>query len=333
MTTKEQVLNLLKENGNIFISGQEMAEKLFVTRASVWKSIKTLQKEGYNIEAVTNRGYRLLRNISAPEEERMLKYLHELNPDIKDLEIKLYRYLDSTNDEAKRLANDNPDKAYIIVSDGQTNGRGRRGREFYSPEGTGIYISFLLHPENGLEDSMLITCMMAEALRRAILDVTGLSCDIKWVNDIFYHDRKIAGVLTEGFTSIEDGQLQYLIIGVGINLYEPIDGFPDSIKYSAGALLRTENDPELKNKLIASLINHFLTCYNYPEENPFLDDYREHSMLIGKYIKINRFTKKVSSDREYAYVTGIDDSGHLCVRYDDDSTEALFTGEVSVVRY
>lgn len=333
MTTKEQVLQLLKKNGNLFISGQEMAEELFVTRASVWKAVKTLQNEGFNIEAVTNRGYRLLKDISAPEEKHMLEYLQRLNSDIQNIELRVYDTVDSTNEQARRMAGENPDKTYIIVADRQTAGRGRRGREFFSPSGTGIYISFLLYPETDLSDSMTITCMMAECLRRAIGDVTGLDCGIKWVNDIFYNDRKVAGVLTEGFTSLEDGRLEYLIVGAGINVYEPIDGFPEAIRETAGALLKTETDNELKNKLCASIIDHFLKCYLHPDENRFMSDYRNHSILPGKYIKINRFNRSTQSGREYAYVTGIDDNGHLCVRYDDGKEETLFTGEVSVVKY
>ena len=332
MSTKERVLDILKNNTNIFISGQEMADRLFVTRASVWKAIKSIEKDGQKIEAVTNKGYRLIINDVAPSEILIRKELESISSAYKNADIDIYDVLDSTNDKAKEFGLELNEK--IIIANKQTKGRGRRGRSFYSPEGTGIYLSFLLYPNQSVIKAISLTCMMAECVRRSIKEVTDLDTSIKWVNDIYYNDKKIAGILTEGITSIEDGSLEYVIIGVGINLYMPTEGFPKEIKDIATSLLSSLDDGSIKNKLIAHIIDNFYKCYKTPSEYPFLEDYKNNSFLIGKYVKIlTHSSVMLAPSRQYAYVTGIDDECHLLIRYDDGYEESLYSGEVSVVKY
>ena len=175
--------------------------------------------------------------------------------------------------------------------------------------------------------------MMAEAVCRAIKDVTGKETCIKWVNDIFYDGKKIAGILTEGETSIEDGTLAYVVIGVGINLYMPYEGFPEDIKNTAGALLNTGFDAAKRNSLYAAIINRFYELYNAHDADVFVEDYKRRSFLIGKYVKIMQHSARSRRGRDYAEVIGIDDECRLLVKYEDGTTEALMSGEVSVVRY
>ncbi len=332
-TTKEKVLDFLRKNSNKYISGQEIADRIYVTRAAVWKAIKAIQADGYNIDAVTNKGYRLLLEAPVLDEETIRHLLitrYSIN--LVDRELLLYEEVDSTNNIARQYAEAHYGKESVVVAMSQTSGRGRRGREFFSPKGTGIYISFSLKPDTSIAKSTEITCIVACAVCRAIEEITGISPFIKWVNDIFVNNKKVAGILTEGVTSLETGELAYIVTGVGINVYEPIDGFPKEIAKTAGAIVDRHGTEDVLNELCASVIYHFYECMNVRDEHELIDEYRNRSMLIGNYVKVSQYGEDVSS-KGYAYVMGIDDEYHLCVRYDNGTEEALSTGEVSVVKY
>lgn len=337
MTTKEQVLELLNNSGTAFLSGQEIADKLFVTRAAVWKAIKALQNQGLEIEAVTNKGYRLKVEEFIPNEAEIRQELlnHPLAP--KAFNIKRPDFIvslqstESTNQYAKEEGLTNPGQEGVIIAGNQTAGRGRRGRAFFSPENTGIYMSLLLFPQESLNKLSGITCLTAVAICRAIKEVTGLDVEIKWVNDIYYKGRKVGGILTEAITSLEDGSSSYIIIGIGINLYEPYDGFPDELKKVAGGLLTGAISKEIKTRLISEILIQFYLRYYCPQEFPYVEDYKNRSMLIGNYVKILSYDK--TSSKGYAYVTGIDDECHLMIRYEDGNEDVLSSGEVSVVKY
>ena len=332
MSTKNKVLDILKENNTSFVSGQEIAERIFVTRAAIWKAIKALEKEGYDIEAVTNKGYRIKvepEKLDVGRVEHYLKEVYGLNRDDYG-QIFFYEEIGSTNDEAKRHAQINGGEPAIFIAESQTWGRGRRGREFFSPEKTGIYMSMLLYPDTEVDKASLYTCMMASAVCEAIEEVLHIKTGIKWVNDIFLNDKKVAGILTEGSTSIEDGSLEYIVIGVGINVYSPVNGFPDNLSKTAGALLDKILQDDTRSRLCAAVIAHFLSLFYDDDSHGFVDSYIERSVLTGNYVKL--LHEKKQSDA-YAYVTGIDRECRLCIRYDDGRERKLLSGEVSVVRY
>jgi len=335
-TTKELVLELLEENGTSFLSGEDIAGRLFVTRAAVWKAIKSLKEKGYNIEAVTNKGYRLVKSGKLPDVCVIKKAVEEEKTDLfGDREIIIYETVASTNDTARDFALTNPGVEAVFISNAQTKGRGRRGRDFFSPAGTGMYMSFLIYPNVSINEAMNYTCMMAECICRAINKVTGLEPQIKWVNDIYYNDRKISGILTEAITSLEDGELSYVIIGAGINLYQPYDGFPDEIKKTAGALFTQEEGNYVRDEMYGKIISEFYKCYKEPEKHPFIEGYKNRSMLIGNYVKVLSHKEKDENSRgnNYALVTGIDDDCHLLIRYENGKEDVLFSGEVSVIKY
>lgn len=332
MSTKEKVLEILKSNGSVFMSGQEIADKLFVTRAAVWKAIKSLEKEGITIEAITNKGYRIIDKKIILSERRIKRLVEEseyIEDDVMD-KIVVYDTVDSTNAKAREYALHNPGRNALIIARGQTEGRGRRGRVFYSPEHTGIYMSILIHPKSSLERISKITCITAVAICRAIKEVTGIETNIKWVNDIYYRDKKIGGILTEAITSLEDSNLSYVVVGIGINLYMPYEGFPADIKNIAGSLLDKVDD-DIANRLCVCILEHMYKVSL--GLSGYLDEYRERSNLIGKYVKVIQYNGSEKNGNNYAYVKGVDDNCHLLVRYDDGREEALSTGEVSVVKY
>ncbi|MCQ2543221.1 MAG: biotin--[acetyl-CoA-carboxylase] ligase [Lachnospiraceae bacterium] len=334
MSTKEKVYDILKESGSNFISGEEIANRIYVTRAAVWKAIKSLEKEDIKIEAITNKGYRLM------ETEKIINkaaIFNEINTEyaefeyLKDIHIEAFQTVGSTNDLAREYAN-NGEKEAVFIADCQTKGRGRKGRDFYSPTSTGLYMSFLLFPHTDFAHATNYTCMAAECICRAIKKVTGIDTKIKWVNDIYYNDKKIAGILTEGIASLEDGRLSHVIIGAGINIYTPYDGFPDDIKKKAGALLANNVDSEVRDRLAGAIIGEFYKSYKEPDKYPFFEGYKEKSMLVGNYVKILPYGDSKEKN-DYALVTGIDDECRLLIKYEDGRTDALSSGEVSVVKY
>ena len=335
MTVKEQVLLLLENHRGEFFSGQEIAEQLSISRAGVWKAVKALQKEGYAIEAVSNRGYVLHRAPDVLSAAFIGQKLQEKNI---LLHVQVEKMVDSTNNELKRYIVNGEKRDMVLLSEEQSAGRGRRGHTFYSPEGTGLYMSLLLHPDAGPEEATMLTTLTAVAAAKAVEEVSGEPVQIKWVNDVWMRGLKISGILTEGSASLEEGKLEYVIVGIGINMYEPEGGFPDEIKNVAGAVFESHVKREnLRNKVAAQFLENFMEYYrDFPARN-YLEEYRKRSFVIGKRVRIitpegtpRQPENAGAASREYALVLGIDDECHLNVRYDDETTEYLSSGEISV---
>ncbi len=354
MKTKDRVLELLEESGSAYRSGQSMAEQLFVTRASVWKAIRALEADGYEIEAVTNRGYRLKRTVGLPDSHAIRAKLEQLAGNLTSgragngaekgreagasgefiRHILVYESVESTNDAAVAFATEHPGESAVIIAGAQTKGRGRRGKQFFSPDGTGLYVSFLVYPELEMQAATRLTCLMAVSVCEAIRDVTGIETKIKWVNDIFLNGKKIAGILSEGTASIEDQTLARAVIGVGINLYEPLEGFPEELRKIAGALMDGPWDAGLRDDLAAALILRFGEKLRNPYDMAYVEAYRARSFLIGHYVTIDRHETGASRrNARYAYVVDVEDDCRLRVRYDDGREECLSGGEVSTARY
>ena len=328
-TTKEKALALLKERAGEFISGQELADTLFITRAGIWKIIRSLKQQGFDIDAVSNRGYRLNMEYSPLSESRIRSYLEGR---MAGIPFYIYDSIDSTNDRAIAFCKEGHPGEAVFISDCQTGGKGRRGRSFYSPAGTGLYLSFLLHPKTDIRRTTLLTCLTAEAGCRAISDLTGQAPSIKWVNDIYMGRKKVSGTLTEASFSMEDGSLEYVVVGIGFNVLLPKGGFPEDIRDKAGAIFEDQKaGADVRNHLCGRMLYHFDTLYS-SGDNSFLDGYKAHSFLPGHRVRINSYREDRQED-EYALVTGIDDDCRLLVRYPDGTEKALSSGEVSVVLY
>ncbi len=241
---------------------------------------------------------------------------------ITDCDILEFDCLASSNDTAKELGVEGAKENTVIIAKRQTAGRGRLTRQFFSPENSGIYMSILLRPEFSVENATLITPAAAVAVSETIDEICGTDTKIKWVNDIYLNNKKVCGILTESsFTN--DGY--FSILGIGINLYSPENDFPDDIKEIAGAVYSEPCHREIRERLIARVIDNFNFYYKNLLSKEFLKLYREKSNLIGKEIKYLKNGKEV-----FATVLGIDDNAHLIVETTDDSEEHLFQGEVSV---
>lgn len=320
MSVKNEVLHILEQCKGKSISGQELAEKLGVSRTAVWKSIKSLKEEGYLIDGISNKGYSLSLSSDVLSPEGIRPFLKD---EFKDIPITVYKTINSTNTEAKMSAMQNAGHGTVILSEEQTSGRGRMGRSFYSPSESGIYMSIILKPDLNIADSVLITTAAAVAVCIAIDKFTNLEPKIKWVNDIYINDKKVCGILTEAVTDVESGTVNSVIVGIGLNVKAAI--FPSELKEIAGSIFNPNEDSCIRNQLAAEIINNILDVCGSLEDRTFLEFYKERSMIIGekiRYLKNNQWFE--------GYAEDIDKFGGLVVFHDDGHKEVLHSGEISV---
>ena len=317
MSVKDEVLKELENNKGDYISGGQLADNLGVSRNSVWKAIKALEKSGYEINAIPNKGYCLAEKndiLSSYSIKQHLKNPH--------LDISVFSSVTSTNTILKEMAEQGAKEGTVIIAEEQTAGRGRTGKQFYSPKGTGIYISILLRPDIPAEESLFLTTSAAVATARAIEDVSDKRALIKWVNDIYLEDKKTCGILTEGAFNVETGKLDYAIVGIGINVCIPDGGFPDNIKDIATAIFDKQTDSINKRSiLIANLLDYFMEYYKDFKSKSYVKEYIERSMIIGKTITVIEGSKT-----SVAKAIDIDKNCRLKVQFEDGTTKWLSSG-------
>lgn len=322
MTTKEKLLALLEDSKGTFFSGEEIARTLQVSRAAVWKAVNALREDGYTIDAATNKGYRLSPDSDILSPQGIRRFL---KPEYRDLDLTVLPTAPSTNALVREKANQGRPEGCVIVACEQTDGRGRYGRQFFSPVDSGVYLSLLLRPTAySPQQATCLTAAAAAAMCQAIEEVTGQQPGIKWVNDIFLRGKKVCGILTEAVVGLETGALDYMVLGAGVNLYPPVKGFPEEIQPIAGSVLE-RSCPEAKNRLVGEFLNRFWDFYTHPECRAYLEDYRSRSLAIGQNVTVLSAGRAVS-----AYAYGIDDDFRLLVRYDSGKTEALSYGEIRI---
>ncbi len=296
-----------------YISGEELAVKFGKSRAAVWKAIKALQKDGCIIEAVTNRGYILCDEGNILNEAVIKARLKN------DIKVAFYEETDSTNNQAKRLINEGVSENLLVCAAKQTAGRGRQGKSFYSPDGTGIYMSLVIHPDSSLQNAVTATTAAAVAVCRAIEALTDITPEIKWVNDVYVNGRKICGILTEAVTDFEAGTVSSVIIGIGVNITTA--DFPKDVE-NAGALNADVSRSELIAKITDELLKITLGDYS-----SFINYYRTHSMIIGREI-----TFYENGTASSATALEIDETGGLVIRTPNGETRTLRSGEITVRR-
>lgn len=318
MTTKETVLQCLTQADGAAVSGAQMAEQAGVSRAAVWKAICALRDDGYAIDAVTRGGYTLRADGGRLTAAAVTARLRT-----PGLAVTALENTDSTNTCVRRLAEDGAPEGTVVVAAAQTAGRGRSGKSFLSPAGTGLYMSVLLRPQLAMGDALLITTAAAVAVAHAVERVAAVTAQIKWVNDVYVDGKKVCGILTEGALDLENGGLRYAILGIGINICPPAGGFPPELASIAGALTETGGEA-LRAPLAAAVLDEFFALYPHLVEKPFYDDYVSRSLLTGRQIEVLRGGMHLP-----ATALGIDRDLHLRVRYADGSEENLAAGEVS----
>lgn len=310
MTLKDEILSLLL-SADDYISGEEIAESFGKSRAAVWKAVKALQADGYGISAQTHRGYKLTNSKNLVSAQGIRAFLKN------DIPLEYFSSVDSTNNVCKRMLADGRQGAFLVAANKQTAGRGRQGKSFYSPADTGIYFSLVLRPNSSLQNAVTATTAAAVAVCKGIEKLTDRRPQIKWVNDVYLGDKKICGILTEAVTNFEEGTVDSVIIGIGINI--STDDFPHELD-QAGSLDTDVNRNALVAEVVDELVKIAVTDYN-----EFIDYYRSHSYVLGKkinFIQNGRVTP--------ATAVAIDETGGLIVELEDNSTTTLRSGEISV---
>lgn len=318
---KSEILRLLKEN-DTYISGQQLCEQFQVSRTAIWKVIDQLKKEGYQIEAVRNKGYRL---IESPDVMSKAEIDSLVDTKWAGKNVIYYDETDSTNNRAKEAGNNKEPHGTLFVADMQMAGKGRRGRVWKSPSGSSIYMTILLYPDIPPVKAPQLTLIMAIAVAEGIREVTGLETKIKWPNDIVVNGKKICGILTEMSTEID--YINHVVIGIGINVN--MESFPEDIAKTATSL-RIEAGKEFRRfELIATIMEHFEKAYEAVCEagslEPIMEDYNRLLVNCGRRVRV------LEPEHEYdALALGIDKTGELQVECEDGSRKSVFAGEVSV---
>lgn len=314
---------LLKKERNQFVSGEEICTQLGISRTAVWKHIRSLREEGYHIDAVTHRGYSLT---DVPDRLYPDEIAYGLNTEFIGGRVYYYHSLESTNREARALASGGAPGGSLVVAEEQVQGRGRMGRGWFSPKGLGIWCSLILRPELQPGEAPPVTMLTAVAVASALEKVAGVAPGIKWPNDLLVGGRKICGILTE--MSAEMERVNFLVVGVGINVNTPIEDFPEELKEIATSLYLIKNEPVSR----LNLLKHFLREFEFYYQRwindgfgPVLEEWKKRSVSLGCSVR-------VSTSREVwdGWAEDVDSDGALLVRMPGGSIKRFVAGEVSL---
>lgn len=322
---KDEVKKQLLLHKGEYLSGGELSAKLNVTRNAVWKAIKQLKDEGYEIEGISNRGYRLNYSdvLEVSEIER------NLHTAFLGKTIQILKSVDSTNNYCKALAQQGAPQGLVVLAEQQTEGRGRLGKTFSSPSGKGIYMSIVLRPGCSFEKLPLITIASALAVCHVLESSYGLKPGIKWVNDIFIGGRKICGILTEASIEAESGSLSSVINGIGINVNTDIvNDLPPEVSQTAQSLYQVTGRQIDRNRLIGEILTEMERCYNLffkQKQDEMIAEYRSRLFMLGKTVTVTE------NDQTYpAEAIDIDSAGRLIVRNAAGELKTLHSGEISI---
>lgn len=318
---KDKILAMLR-NAEDYVSGQEMCNHLGVSRTAVWKTMNQLKEEGYEIEAVSNKGY-CLRVCPDVVTDYEIKSRLKVGGFLK--EVYSFDTIDSTNSYAKKVAMSEEDVPFLVIADSQQAGRGRRGRSWSSKKGEGIFMSLVVKPSIPPEDAPKLTLLTALAITKALEKVAKVTPMIKWPNDLILGQKKVCGILTE--MSSEMDYIHYVVIGMGINVHG--QAFEDEVKDVATSLWLQGRKGLHRSDLVSAIVEAFETYYNQFISTKTLDAFVEeyNARLIHKEKQVRVQTK--DGERE-GIAHGIDAQGNLIVEFEDGTTEAIISGEVSV---
>ena len=318
---KAELLKILREAGE-YISGQQLCEHFGVSRTAVWKVIHQLKEEGYEIEAVKNRGYHIREtpDVMTPEELKSRLQTRWMGQKCVHLDC-----IDSTNTYAKRLAEEGAPEGTLVVAEEQTGGKGRRGRIWTTSKGANIMMTLLLRPKVRPEHVSRLTLLMAMAVSRGICKITGLQAGIKWPNDVVVQGKKVCGILTE--LSMEVDYINYVVIGTGINVNQ--ESFPEELQSTACSLRQELGQKIVRAELTAAVLEELELLYDIflkTEDLSLLyQSYNELCVNRGHEIRV------LEPENEYTGTTdGINEKGELVVQKTDGSVVCVYAGEVSV---
>lgn len=321
---KTKILELMRDNQD-YISGQELCERFGVSRTAVWKAVNQLKEEGYDIEAVRNKGYRLK---SAPEVLSESELGSRIRTRWAGRNLSYLKETDSTNNDAKRCMEEGGVHGTLIVAERQTAGRGRRGKLWESPEGTAVYMTIGMRPEFAPDKVSMLTLVMALSVAEAIEEQSGLEAGIKWPNDVVVNKRKVCGILTEMILEAE--YIRCVVTGVGINVNQA--AMPEEIAQTATSLFIEKGEKLSRAALIESVMRHFENNYDRFIDSLDLSELKEayEARLANK----DQLVRVLDPKGEYEGIArGIRCTGELIVELPDGIVREVYAGEVSVRGY
>lgn len=318
---KAEVLEMLRTSSD-HVSGQEICDRFGVSRTAVWKVMNQLKEDGYRIEAVQNRGYRL---VESPDVITAEELLSRMNSEWIAREIYYYPEIGSTNTELKKLSGQGAGNGALAVTDSQVAGKGRRGRGWVLPPGSAIAMSLLLKPTIEPSRASMITLVMAMAVASAINQETGLQADIKWPNDIVVNRKKVCGILTE--MTMEADYIQDVIVGVGINVNN--DVFPEELQETATCLMTECGHRVSRSNIIIAVMEAFEEYYGQFLEAGDLSGLKDayNQMLVSLDHEVRVLDPKGEFD---GISKGINERGELLVEKAGGECVQVYAGEVSV---
>lgn len=318
---KTEILKLLKETDD-YISGQELCEKFGVSRTAIWKAVNALKEEGYEIDAVKNKGYKI---VAYPDIITFNELKTTIDTKWAGRDIYYYDTIDSTNNKAKFLAEEGAANGTLVVSDIQTGGRGRRGRKWESPSGTGIWMTLILKPEIEIANASMLTIVMAIAVADAIKEYSGLEGMIKWPNDIVINGKKICGILTE--MSIEMDHINHIVVGVGINVNTR--NFPKELEDRATSMALEGGKNYKRAQLIKLVMQHFEEEFEvFIKTQSLKDQITKYNQML---VNVDEQVMVCEPNCEYkGTARGINEKGELLVEKENGEKVYVYAGEVSV---
>jgi len=321
---RDKILKVLIDNRDKFLSGETISSFLGITRSAVWKHIKSLQQDGFEIESRSGLGYRL---VAIPEELDEVTLAETMKTKTMGKNIELHQSIDSTNNRARELALEGADEGTLIIAETQLEGRGRLGRNWVSPKGKGIWMSLILRPNLPPDQAPRITAMAAVAVRKALNKATGLNIGIKWPNDIIIDGKKVCGILTEMHADID--RIHYVVVGIGINVNMTQEDFPTDISSTATALRIALNRWVDRRQIIALVMEEIEEIYfKYLETRDFkqiLDLCRQYSITLNRPVKV------IGRDTTFeGFAIDFDEDGSLLVKKEDGIIVKVMSGDVSV---
>ena len=322
--SQKTMLALLRNASGGYVSGEQVSEQLGLSRAAVWKAVDALRRKGYEIEARAGVGYRL---VSAPDlvtEEEIRAFLGD-----DSREIHCFDEIDSTNNYLKKLAMTGAAHGTAAVADSQTAGRGRMDRVFQSPKGKGIYLSVLMRPQLPPQKLLPVTALCGVGVCRAVERVCGVQPQLKWPNDPVVNGRKLCGILTEMALEGETGRLQYLVLGVGLNVAQTAEDFTPDVAAIATSVNEAAGKSVSRSALTAAMLEEIDAMYDAlcrDDTAAYLEEYRARCVNLGKTVQLLR----PDGSRETVTAEAVDEEFSLVVCHPDGRHETIRSGEVSV---
>jgi BirA family biotin operon repressor/biotin-[acetyl-CoA-carboxylase] ligase len=320
---RQQLVQLLLNDKGEYVSGQMISEQLGCSRTAIWKHINELRKDGYEVDAVPKKGYLI---INQPDRISATEVLSQLETSRLGHRIHYEETVTSTQEIAHKLANDSDQEGVVVLAEEQLKGRGRLGRPWHSPKGSGIWMSLVLKPQIAPQKAPQLTLLAAVGVVQALHKVTGLQAEIKWPNDLLINGRKVVGILTE--LQAEADRVHSVIIGMGINVNLEQDQFPSELQSTATSISHEVGHTVTRAKLICAILYEIEKLYDSYLENGFHVIkllWESYAASIGKRIHVRTLT-----DEFDGLALGISEEGVLLVEDDAGKVHRIFSADIHI---